>query len=617
MSQASSTSSDFNAGIITPPLSVSAFMPSGTETPGNVAVCLSGGGSRAMSAGMGQLLALETITAGSDSASLLSQTKVLSTVSGGSWIGVPFTYLPSGTSDTDFLGGPYVAPSALTTTGLGTLPTGCVATGITSGFSLTDLAATAYIFYKLGAPPNMLWQILMGSTFLQPYGLYELNGLSFVPDVYFTFDESTASTIQSANKGNSLASQTPAMVASVTGQTRPYHVCNMAMAVTVGTNSLLAPVQGTPFFTGIVSSPPNATDANSRLVGGGGVTSFAFDSSPASVDAPSVSVQQAGPWTLTDIIGTSSAAFAELLISGFSTFAESPPRFAAALRSSRGAVTRRLTRMGFAKAKIDSVIDAQIKTATSGDLAAHRAATSFSPTELIPAYQYWPITAAQGGEAVNTSSFADAGSLDNTGIASALAYTDVGNVISFVNTEVPISKDDNGNIVVDGAIPPLFGFQPYDATQGYVPYSKPLVDPSNAPFQNNQIFASDQFSALLEGLWAASGSGTYQNSPIFTQTLTTQANAWFGVAGGTTINVLWAYLEIAEAWAGELPSDASNDVASIEAGLVSSNNFPHYSTLDTELDQTQINLLANLTAWTVMTNQSTFTAMYTAASQAR
>jgi glycerate kinase len=46
------------------------------DTPGNVAVCLSGGGSRALSAGMGQLRALSFLQ--SNGKSLLSQTKALS-----------------------------------------------------------------------------------------------------------------------------------------------------------------------------------------------------------------------------------------------------------------------------------------------------------------------------------------------------------------------------------------------------------------------------------------------------------------------------------------------------------------------------------------------------------
>ena len=50
---------NFNAAVVaTPPLTVNQFFPTPPVTPGNVGVCLSGGGSRALTAGMGQLQAL-------------------------------------------------------------------------------------------------------------------------------------------------------------------------------------------------------------------------------------------------------------------------------------------------------------------------------------------------------------------------------------------------------------------------------------------------------------------------------------------------------------------------------------------------------------------------------
>jgi len=103
------------------PLTVSQFIAS--PKPGNVAVCLSGGGSRALSAGMGQLNAFQTLHR-APNATLLSQVKALSTVSGGSWVGVPFVYLPASTSDENYLGGPYIPPNQLALQGLGTFPPG-------------------------------------------------------------------------------------------------------------------------------------------------------------------------------------------------------------------------------------------------------------------------------------------------------------------------------------------------------------------------------------------------------------------------------------------------------------------------------------------------------------
>ena len=90
----------------TGPLSVKQFYTMPPATPGNVGVCLSGGGSRALTAGMGQLRALKKLTANGQS--LLAQAKALSTVSGGSWLGVPFIYLPPGSSSDDAYLGPWI-----------------------------------------------------------------------------------------------------------------------------------------------------------------------------------------------------------------------------------------------------------------------------------------------------------------------------------------------------------------------------------------------------------------------------------------------------------------------------------------------------------------------------
>ena len=39
-------------------------------------------------------------------------------------------------------------------------------------------------------------------------------------------------------------------------------------------------------------------------------------------------------------------------------------------------------------------------------------------------------------------------------------------------------------------------------------------------------------------------------------------------------------------------------------------DFPHYGTLRTERSPTQMNLLSNLTAWTVLQNSAAFTALF-------
>jgi hypothetical protein len=94
MPLSSRTSGTFTADLVTGPLTVERFVD--RATPGNVGICLSGGGSRALTAGMGQLRGLKAL-------GLLEKTRAISTVSGGSWVGVTFEYLSGGTSDDAYL----------------------------------------------------------------------------------------------------------------------------------------------------------------------------------------------------------------------------------------------------------------------------------------------------------------------------------------------------------------------------------------------------------------------------------------------------------------------------------------------------------------------------------
>ena len=109
-------------------LAVSQFI---TPLPsqGQLGVCFCGGGSRALSAALGQLQALEQVT--SNGVSLLSQVRAISTVSGGSWIGMPFVYLQGQTDQSYF--GTYTPPAQLTSGNIDSL-SASVATQITSHF---------------------------------------------------------------------------------------------------------------------------------------------------------------------------------------------------------------------------------------------------------------------------------------------------------------------------------------------------------------------------------------------------------------------------------------------------------------------------------------------------
>ena len=173
----------------------------------------------------------------------------------------------------------------------------------------------ALLLYHSGVPTDMLWQTLIGLHMLAPYGLYpqQTNPPPDTPSSFYnpaTVQDILTQTFPGSQSQNTSLQGETANVVATGGQPRPYLVCNMAMSVvTESGDCLLAPLQSTPIMTGIVGTP-EAVDANNLPVGGGGVQSFAFNSTPQSVSGNNVLVSQSRQWSLTDAVGTSSAAFA-------------------------------------------------------------------------------------------------------------------------------------------------------------------------------------------------------------------------------------------------------------------------------------------------------------------
>ena len=575
----------FKANVYSAPLNVSDFMV--RNSPGNVAVCLSGGGSRALSAGMGQLLALEMISASTQQPNLLAQTRMISAVSGGAWLASTFTYLPTNAfSEQGFLGGPYVAPASLTLDGLQLLPPGCIGHSV-DGFNSEWIGTMALGLVVLGIPTNMIWQWIVGDVFLAPYGLFPQFGPNWDPGLpagYFTADTNTQKAIIDANP--SMKFEKSQLVATSTDQPRPFFVCNSAIVVSEAAPSgarALAPIQTTPYFAGVVGTS-GATDANGRVVGNGGVTPFAFSSVPKVNSGGLAQVVQARHWTLADAVGTSSCFFGDMALGEATRLAGDPDALAAALASVRAKSESRGVRQ--------TTVEACCRAIEEASGRGSRALSDLIPDSFVPEYLYWPTDASPPIH-VKPTHFVDGGSLENLGVASALSFGDIDGLAVFVNTPEPL-KSGGGTLVIDSSIPPLFGYQPYDPTRGYVLYSDGLVDSANANYQHNQVFASDQFQSLLDALslaWNANAT-----SAVASLTLAVVDNAWFGVKSGRSVKVVWFHLAAPQAWSDQL----SAEVATFASDQASSDSFPYYPTLSSSLDPEQVNLLANLTAWTVL-----------------
>jgi hypothetical protein len=614
------------------PLQVTNFVnfPTGT-TPGNVGICLSGGGSRAMTAGMGQLRGLKTLK--NATGSLLEQTKAISTVSGGSWVGVTFEYINNpGCPDDDYLG-VYVPPSQVNESVLSNLSENNIGYRCTKNFSILALVWQAIKLTLSGVPSHMLWQTIVGNNIMAYYGLFDVDS-SLKPNSLFSFDAgSLKKDVTGLNQ--SLYDEKAYLVASGESRVRrPYLICNMGMFVkTPGTDfAYLVPAQATSFFTGVISTPPNARDFNGKLAGGGTVTSFAFSSDLNSVDSSNmVTVNQSRQFALADAVGVSSAFFAEVLENFAAQYLKNPEEFIKDLQKNGRQVSNDLkSSLNLKAGKPDALdvllnkveklkpIEGTIKDknvrkkvlSDAGiDLEKDVKGILADITGLVPQYKYWPVLNIDKNTDVLPTDFADAGNLDNTGINGMLAYSDIDNIIVFLNTSTALGSAKHGvidpetnkeipgtGVMVDSQLPPLFGYQPYDDSCGYKIYDKTQTDTGkmkDPAFRYNQVFSSECFVDLLKGLWGNCEKENYFGSN-FVQSLTTMDNVWFGVKGGKKVRVLWVYNGNFKEWYESLTSEAKGVVSGID-------NFPYYNTItETQLSNERVNALASVTSWNVV-----------------
>ncbi len=420
-----------------------------------VGISFSGGGSRALSAAMGQMRALRSL-------GVLDQVSAISSVSGGTWASALYAYLPASFSEDDFLG-LVVEPQDLSIFTICELPPNNLG-GIPPTLSVQNILATLTSLILQGCAADSLWQGLIGTYVLQPFGLWNQNFNGVYPDRYYSESQSVL-----AEKGGILE-RNPSLG---TGQfytmerDRPLLIMNGSLVTNAAVEgSILLPFESTQEKLGVRSVFP-AAGAQGQDVGGGLMEAFAMGSAwqqdlgNGRVDT----TQPARPFSLCDIVGISSAAFAETFQSQFP--------------------------------KLDF---------------------------LNPSYSYWPVGGhAQPQNAASAYEFADGGSLEDTGICSLLARG-VPKIIAFINTATPLSQLASGEVVLDSQTQLLFGIQPStESLKRNEPYRKAV--PNDDP-GFTAVFNIDDYSALAAGLWAANSAG---GPAMFAQTLTTVANTNFGV----------------------------------------------------------------------------------------
>ena len=262
-------------------------------------IAFSGGGTRSASASLGELRALHDL-------GWLRRARYLASNSGGSWVTVPYTYLPLAIDEERFLGN-YIPPEELDDDNLRP--------------AMADPLAFETAIHDAGTVGEILefgrgdegYSDVVASIFLQPFGLHD-------NEKFFTFHSGALGPTLAGNPSLGIDD-----FQVVERHDRPYLIVTGVM---IGQQMSkdpdeYYPIDMTPLYTGIRGRFDLEKDGETVVVGGGYVESFGYDSYEPRADAAD------GRWkvrltgllsrgdkpvgdryrfTLSDVIGASSAA---------------------------------------------------------------------------------------------------------------------------------------------------------------------------------------------------------------------------------------------------------------------------------------------------------------------
>ena len=216
-------------------------------------IAFSGGGTRSASASLGELRALHNL-------GWLDRARYISSNSGGSWVTVPYTWLPAAIDEQRFLGD-YIPPGKLTDDNLHP----AAMDPQSMGWAIHN-ANTISEFYKIGRGDEA-YSDVVGSIFLKPFGLHDNKK-------FFTFHKAALENSLQANR------ELNAQNFQVVERQRPYLIVTSVMIGQQMSDDPeeYYPIDMTPLYTGIRGRFELDKDGETVVVGGGYVESFAYDS---------------------------------------------------------------------------------------------------------------------------------------------------------------------------------------------------------------------------------------------------------------------------------------------------------------------------------------------------
>lgn len=617
---------------IYPASGVNPTVANSDSSKANLAFCFSGGGSRALTCGWGQMLGLKT-------QGLLDKPRYISSVSGGTWATSIYNFLPEKISTTDLLGAYYSPADLSLTAGAGKFDVNGLSQyslgRAPAGMKLDDLITKGLLFLLLHPQSDhkWMWAYIVGELVLEPYGLRSEGSKSWNSSKHFTLSEEYAkknfpTDAPSINDFYFLRSG------------RPFHVMNdniMEKVVISGKstpNIIQIPNQITPVATGARGQ----NTVESPVVGGGAVESYGYNSNldKSDVIANYVDITIEHTYSLIDAVSTSSAFFAETLASLINTRLSNAEQRKTLLNNVEAALTpiHKKSLLARIKQDFEDLIEAPDKEMLEklvDVLLKNIESDGINFLSVVPAYNYWPI----GGASTNKETqYTDGGTLENTGVLGIISQTDTGcatdEVLSLVVFDNPAEPFTKKGDFIDGAgqIARLFGL-----TEVHEPYTAEQKDPTNLAFTAASLTAvfdnspntegKTPFDNLLQGLYESScnGGDICSNAPYYQLELTTITNPLANVTAGRKINMFFTQNAKMMNWQNALTDTVLQ--SEIVAGQKSTTSmtkevveellgkgtdfdaFPYYSTFTKiGLKAKESNALSQMWAWAVADDAS-------------
>lgn len=621
----------------------------------NLALCFSGGGSRALTCAWGQMLGIKTLN-------LDKSARYISSVSGGTWASSIYTFLPllpHRISDEDLLG-TYHPPADLSLSGdkgtfdindLGEYSLGQAP----AGMGLLDLLLSVAIFllFHKKSHHKWLWASIVAKHVLEPFELRDKGRKEWSSEKYYSLslDYAKRAFPHKAPKKNEFFFARPGRPFLVMNDNIMEIITANAEIIAANANVVLLPNQATAVSTGAQGQTPDQPP-DQKIVGGGSVETYGYNSTlekgPASASPVDVKISQ--PYSLIDSVSTSSAFFAEYLAQHFVDNIKDKKKRAALVRRIADELTDK--QKGFLVGKIKGSIedsiethiedflletlidieDSVLETLIEDSLLKFMDEEFFDFADVVPTYNYWPI----GDPSGNTiTRYTDGGNLDNIGVIGMLAQSDTGSssadeiyLVVFDNTSTPLEKKD-GNIIAGGQAAPLFGIDFDQQTGVCKPFTSDQQDPENSAFEakslihvfDNSVNSSGPtpFENLVNGLYAANcGTDDLVNTApaIYQMSLTTVANPLANITGGRKVNVLYIQNAKMLNWQKKIGDPNLKD--DIDKGQKSLDpfadfaNFPYYSTFTKiELKAKESNALSQMSAWALVDPTSQLNGVFT------